>query len=178
GEDRKQRLLVNDLRTKTVDHTDCPRAICIEQGGMLSHKRQILINQKPLVNNIYFKIAKAQTAVAEFKFVRRSDDRRMALSFKILAEQFELFLRRHAFQIDDRDLRRTFRFPAQEFLVAVDENRKHQAPPLESPQVVFFGKAFHHRQLCKNLERRISIRNAGGALAVQLDKAIGIVSEK
>src|SRR2546429_9744782 len=103
GEHRKQRLLVDDLRTKTVDHTDCPRAIGIEQSGMLSHNWEILINQKPLVNNIYFEIANAQTAIAEFQFVRRSDDRRMALRFKILAEQLELFLRGHAFQIDDRD---------------------------------------------------------------------------
>src|SRR5437016_9016945 len=122
GEHRKQSLLVDDLRTKTVDHTDCPRAICIEQRGMLSHDWKILIDEQPLIDYVDFKIANAQTAIAEFQFVRRSDDRRMALSFKILAEQFELFLRRHAFQIDDRDLRRTFRFATQKFMITIDEN--------------------------------------------------------
>src|SRR5207247_8906828 len=81
GEYRKQRFLVNDLRTKTVDHTDRPRTISIEQSGMRSDNWEILIDEQPLVNNIYFKIANAQTAIAELKFVRRSDDRRMALSF-------------------------------------------------------------------------------------------------
>ena len=74
GEYRKQRFLVNDLRTKTVDHTDRPRTISIEQSGMRSDNWEILIDEQPLVNNIYFKIANAQTAIAELKFVRRSDD--------------------------------------------------------------------------------------------------------
>src|SRR5215213_2498841 len=102
----KQRLLVNELRTKTVDHADRPRAVGIQQGRIVAHDRQVLVHQQALVNDVDLQARNAETVVAEFKFLWRADYRWIAGLLEEISEQFKLADCRHSRQIDNRDPRR------------------------------------------------------------------------
>src|SRR5207249_2910213 len=145
---------------------------------MLAHNRQIFIDQKSLVNNVDFKLANVQTTVAEFKLVRRSDNRRIPFSFKILAKEFKLFLRGHALKIDNRDTGRAICLPTEELLVAIEQHLQHQRSPFESPHAVPLRKGFHYGQFLEDLESSIRVSYSGGAFAIQLDKGIGFIGQK
>src|SRR6059036_2669253 len=145
---------------------------------MLAHNRQIFIDQKSLVNNVDFKLANVQTTVAEFKLLRRSDNRPIPFSFKILAKEFKLFLRGHALKINNRDTGRAICLPAEELLVAIEQQFQHQRPSLKPAQVILRREGFHYRKLLEDFEGSIRIRYSGGAFAIQLDKGIGFIGQK
>src|SRR5207245_10489455 len=61
GQDSEDRLFVDQLRAKTVDHADRSGSISLQQRGILLDDRQILVNEQPLVKDIYFEFTYAQT---------------------------------------------------------------------------------------------------------------------
>ena len=97
------------------------------------------------------------------------------MRFKVLAEQLEFFLRRHALEIDDGDLRRPLRFAAEKLFITIDQHFQHQAPPLESANVVPLGETLHDRKLFKYLVGCVRVCDPSGAFAVQFDETVGPV---
>src|SRR6185436_8334515 len=102
----------------------------------------------------------------------RRDYGRIASPFEVLAKQLELFLGRHVFQINDCDLRRTIGFAAEEFLMAINQHLQHERTAFKSAYLITFGKTLHYRQLCKDLESRVTVSNACRAFPIQFDEAV------
>src|SRR4030095_15678353 len=127
---------VDKRRGKDVYYEDRACAIRVEQGGILVHDRQVLVDQESLVNNVDFKIPRAQTAISELELVRRSDNRRISFRLEILAKQLKLVLRGHPLQIDDGDLRRAVRLSSEKLFVAIDQQPEHQRTAFESADLV------------------------------------------
>jgi hypothetical protein len=153
-------------------------AIGIEQSRVLAHDRQIFVDQQTLINNVDFKVANSQPAVAKFELIRRSDYRRTTLRLEIFAKQLELFLGRHSLEIDYRDLRRPIRFADREIPGGNPAVLSTSTVALQVSAAGTFGKPFHHRQLLKNFVGRIRVSNSRRTLSVQFDKTVGFVGQK
>ena len=166
---------MNNFGAETVDHADRAGPVCIEQRRLLVHDRKIFIDQQTLVNDIYFKITNPQSVIAEFEFIRRSNNRRVALRFKIFAEQLELLLGRHAPEIDDGNLRRAIWFATEKLFITIDQDFQHQRPPFEAANVVRLRKTLHHRKPFKDLVGGVGVGNSGRALAIQFDEAVRLI---
>src|SRR6185369_8286804 len=87
---RKQRLLMNQLGTKTVDHADRARAIRIQQRRRLAHDRQVFVDEKSLVNDVDLLTTDAQAIVAKLELLRRADNCRVSRLLKEVAEKLKL----------------------------------------------------------------------------------------
>ncbi len=74
GKHRKERLLVNELRTKTVDHADRARSIRFQQRRVFTNDRQVFVHEQALVDDIDLLARDAQAIVFEFELLRRADD--------------------------------------------------------------------------------------------------------
>src|SRR5215216_3599443 len=102
----EQRLLVDQLRAKTVHHADCAGAIRVEQRRVFANDRQVLIHEQALVNDVDLLPRHAEAIVFEFQFLWRADYRWIAGLFEELSKKLKLFDCRNSRQIDNRDTRR------------------------------------------------------------------------
>src|SRR5207249_3833408 len=94
GQDGEDRLFMDQLRAKTVDHADGASTISLQQRGIQLDDRLVLVNEQPLVNDVNFEFTDAQTIALKLQLVRRANDRRVTFTLEELLEQLKLFLRR------------------------------------------------------------------------------------
>src|SRR3712207_5909542 len=58
-EDGEERLLVDELRAEVVDHADGARAVGFQERLVLFHDGQVLVDEQPLVDDVYAEVAAA-----------------------------------------------------------------------------------------------------------------------
>ena len=85
---------MDQLSAKTVDHADRTGFVSVEQRRSLIDDRQVFVYQQTLVDHVDLKAAEKKFPVIELKFMWRADDGVVTPIFEVIAEQFELLLRR------------------------------------------------------------------------------------
>ena len=171
----EQGLLVNQLRAEVVDHADGARAVGFEQRRVLAHDGQVLVDEQTLVDNVDSEVAASEPSPVELQLVRRADGRGVAARLEVLAEEFKLLLRREPLQIHDGDGGRRGRARAGELAVGFEQRLEHLRPAREGAQGVALGEAAHDGEGGEDFVGGVGVGDAGRALAVQLDEAVGFV---
>ncbi len=172
GEHGEDRLLVDRLAPEGVHDGDRARADGLQQRLQLVHLLEELVREEALVHDVDRRVLVPQPPALEHEVARVAHQCRIALALEELAEEVMLAPGGHLLVVHDRDGRMLLAAPR---LAMAGHERLQQALARPEPaQLPAPLEALHHRQLQEDVDEHLVVGNAGRALRVQLDEAVGV----